>query len=49
MMEEKNTANTNPNGGREYFSDSHGTGVVSSLVFIVVAIVVMLIVSHFIN
>lgn len=48
-MTDKTQNNTATPSGKEYYSDSNGTGVVSSLVFIVVAIIIMVVASHFIN
>ena len=49
-MEKKTQENmqTSPSGN-QYYSDSSGTGVVSSIVFVIIAIVIMAVAAHFLN
>ena len=49
-MENKTQNNipTSP-AGKEYYASSNGTGAISSIVFIVIAIMLMAVANHFIN
>lgn len=50
-MEENNekTDNINEENNREYYSDAPGTGVLASMIFMIVTMVAMYIISKFIG